>query len=280
MADEKIKADQTFKHTRMGSHFSSGVLNNEAEFDGAPPRRKTVGFRETRRDANAVSGFIAIEDVESMQSHSIFERAQEDLDLQKSIVKEQSPSQTGHDEDPGAPQPDVAAPNETAQFHPKPADESETPMATTDQQAPEPAEEDHDEENTNLLGLEDQEAQQLLNYGRSASTHKVTRERRRSGKNSVTNNNVQKSNNYKTFDLTSNLMQMNDLDFEELLECAEENIENSAFFASSVQLMGIIDGTISAIDERLTKKKARIINLPSTVKNADINQRLLTPKVH
>ena len=73
---------------------------------------------------------------------------------------------------------------------------------------------------------------------------------------------------------------MNDLDFEELLECAEENIENSAFFASSVQLMGIIDGTISAIDERLTKKKARIINLPSTVKNADINQRLLTPKVH
>ena len=66
MADGKMKADQTFKHTRMGSHFSSGVLNNEAEFDGGPPRRKTVGFRETRRDANAVSGFIAIEDVESM----------------------------------------------------------------------------------------------------------------------------------------------------------------------------------------------------------------------
>ena len=75
---------------------------------------------------------------------------------------------------------------------------------------------------------------------------------------------------YKTFDLTTNLMQMNDLDFEELLECAEENIENSAFFASSVQLMGIIDGTISAIDERLTKKKARIMNLQST-KNAEIN---------
>ena len=67
-------------------------------------------------------------------------------------------------------------------------------------------------------------------------------------------------------------MQMNDLDFEEHLECAEENSENSAFFASSVQLMGIIDGTISAIDERLTKKKARIINLPST-KNADLNQQ-------
>ena len=79
-------------------------------------------------------------------------------------------------------------------------------------------------------------------------------------------------------------MQMNDLDFEELLECAEENIENSAFFASSVQLMGIIDGTISAIDERLTKKKARIINLQST-KNADLLQSqqqkmMLTPKVH
>lgn len=63
-------------------------------------------------------------------------------------------------------------------------------------------------------------------------------------------------------------MQMNDLDFEELLECAEENIENSAFFASSVQLMGIIDGTISAIDERLTKKKARIMQ---STKNAEIN---------
>ena len=43
--------------------------------------------------------------------------------------------------------------------------------------------------------------------------------------------------------------------------------------------MGIIDGTISAIDERLTKKKARIMNLPST-KNAEQNQRLLTPKVY
>ena len=133
-----------------------------------------------------------------------------------------------------------------------------------------------------MLGsLEDQEAQLMMNNGRSSSTHKAARDsRRRSGKNTVTNKqHQQRSNNYKTFDLTSNLMQMNDLDFEELLECAEENIENSAFFASSVQLMGIIDGTISAIDERLTKKKARIINLQST-KNADHNQRLLTPKVH
>ena len=83
-------------------------------------------------------------------------------------------------------------------------------------------------------------------------------------------------------------MQINDLDFEELLECAEENIENSAFFASSVQLMGIIDSTINAIDERLSKKKSRIIGLPSTknnaaassITNAVEHQRLLTPKVH
>jgi len=79
-------------------------------------------------------------------------------------------------------------------------------------------------------------------------------------------------------------MKMNDLDFDELLECAEENIENSAFFASSVQLMNIIDSTISAIDERLTKKKSRIMNLPS-VKNGNAtvlesHTRLLTPRVH
>ena len=68
-------------------------------------------------------------------------------------------------------------------------------------------------------------------------------------------------------------MKLNDLDFDELLECAEENIENSAFFASSVQLMGIIDSTITAIDERLTKKKSRIMNLPSVKNNgATANQ--------
>ena len=59
-------------------------------------------------------------------------------------------------------------------------------------------------------------------------------------------------------------MKMHDLDLDELLECAEENIENTAFFASSVQLMGIIDSTISAIDERLAKKKSRILTMPST----------------
>lgn len=37
--------------------------------------------------------------------------------------------------------------------------------------------------------------------------------------------------------ISSNLMQMpavTDFDFDELLECTEDNIENSAFFASSV----------------------------------------------
>ena len=188
IADGKVKADQTLKHKRIGSHFSSGVLN-EGEFDGAPPRRKTVGFKETRHDDNAVSGFIAVEDVESKKSHSIFERASEDFELQKSIVQEQVLNQTGNDEDPGAPQPDASEPKEVAQFHPKPSEQCETPRGTTtDQQAPEPAlEQNHDEENnTNLLGLEDQEAQ-LLNFGRSSSTHKATRDRRRSGKNSTTN---------------------------------------------------------------------------------------------
>ena len=75
---------------------------------------------------------------------------------------------------------------------------------------------------------------------------------------------------------------MSDLDFDSLLECAEENIENSAFFASSVQLMGIIDSTIGAIDERLTKKKSRILNLPSAKNNkAEAHARtLLTSSVH
>ena len=85
------------------------------------------------------------------------------------------------------------------------------------------------------------------------------------------------------FDLSANLMKMNDLDFEELLECAEENLESSAFFASSVQLMGMLNSTISAIDDRLTKKKSRILNLPSTKngKGAEVLDRhLLTPKVH
>ena len=54
-------------------------------------------------------------------------------------------------------------------------------------------------------------------------------------------------------------MQMDDIDFDELLECAEDNIESSAFFASSVQILGILDSTIGAIDDRLTKKKASIM---------------------
>ena len=96
--------------------------------------------------------------------------------------------------------------------------------------------------------------------GRSSSTHKIASNRLHSSKNHVPSQRA----TLRTFDLSSNIMKMNDLDFDELLECAEENIENSAFFASSVQLMGIIDSTINSIDERLAKKKSRILNLPST----------------
>ena len=104
--DGKLKADQTFKHQRMGSHYSQGM---ESEFIVAPPRRKTVGFKETssRRGEAAVSGFIAVEDVETNKSHSIFERASRvsgDFELQKSIgAKEKSPPQVDNDGDPGAP---------------------------------------------------------------------------------------------------------------------------------------------------------------------------------
>lgn len=81
---------------------------------------------------------------------------------------------------------------------------------------------------------------------------------------------------YQNFEVPDNLMKLNDVDFEELLECAEENIENSAFFASSVQLMSIIDSTIYAIDERISKKKSRII---STKNNLEVHTHLMTPKV-
>lgn len=68
-------------------------------------------------------------------------------------------------------------------------------------------------------------------------------------------------------------MQTNDLDFDELLECAEENIENTAFFASSMQIFDLIDNAITAIDERVAKKKSRILhNLPST-KNTNAHKR-------
>ena len=61
--------------------------------------------------------------------------------------------------------------------------------------------------------------------------------------------------------MPANLMKFNDFDFNELLECADENIENSAFFASSVQVLGLLDSAINAIDDRLTKKKASIMPL-------------------
>ena len=69
-------------------------------------------------------------------------------------------------------------------------------------------------------------------------------------------------------------MQMNDVDFEELLECAEEDIEANAFFSSSMQILGILDSTISAIDDRLAKKRSSIL-LPSAT-----NARLLQSTSH
>ena len=72
-------------------------------------------------------------------------------------------------------------------------------------------------------------------------------------------------------------MQMNDVDFDELLECAEENIESSAFFASSVQLLGIIDNTIGAIDDRLAKKRASIMP-PSATNNRFTQHGMHAPK--
>ena len=71
-----------------------------------------------------------------------------------------------------------------------------------------------------------------------------------------------------------NIMKLTDLDFDELLECAEEDIESSAFFASSVQIMGILDQALGAIDDRLSKKKAQIAPLGSTKNNPKINSSL------
>ena len=89
--DGKLKPDQTFKHQRVGSHYSQGM---ESELIAAPPRRKTVGFKEhdrleDRKGESAVSGFIAVEDVETNKSQSVFERASrasrasEDFELHK-----------------------------------------------------------------------------------------------------------------------------------------------------------------------------------------------------
>ena len=117
--------------------------------------------------------------------------------------------------------------------------------------------------------FEDPEAN-YVNYGSNNNQGKQQRRHDRKGSLAAP---ATRRKSLKTADIASNIMKMNDLDFEELLECAEENIENSAFFASSVQLMGIIDGTISAIDDRLSKKKSRIFNLPST-KNKNAQQNL------
>ena len=94
----------------MGSHYSQGM---DSELAVAPPRRKTVGFREHEKP---VSGFIAVEDVETNKSHSIFERASrasEDFESHKSIVKEKSPPKV--EGDPGAPVSESQAPHESAE---------------------------------------------------------------------------------------------------------------------------------------------------------------------
>ena len=105
--DGMLKYEQT--HQRMGSHYSQGM---EAELIVAPPRRKTVGFRENnrlggRKGETAVSGTIAVEDVETNKSQSIFERAaskaSEDFELHKSGAKERSPPRVDNDGDPGGP---------------------------------------------------------------------------------------------------------------------------------------------------------------------------------
>ena len=42
---------------------------------------------------------------------------------------------------------------------------------------------------------------------------------------------------------------------DELLNCTENDIENSVFFASNIQLLSIMDSSIRAIDSRLARKK-------------------------
>ena len=114
-----VAGDQTLVcHQRVGSHYSQGM---DSELAVAPPRRKTVGFKEhekleDRRADTAVSGFIAVEDVETNKSHSIFERASrasEDFELHKSSVKEKSPPKVDKDGDPGAPASESQAPHES-----------------------------------------------------------------------------------------------------------------------------------------------------------------------
>lgn len=149
---------------------------------------------------------------------------------------------------------------------------------SADQQAPLPAgnESKNERHRESCRPEEDSEAN-FLNLGAGTSSNRAPRGRRNSARKKI--DQCRKS----TMEFPKKFTQMNDIDFDELLECAEENIEHSAFFASSLQLMGIIDSTIGAIDERLTKKKARIMNLTSAKhKNGvdmEAHQHLLA-KVH
>ena len=114
-----LAGDQTLTcHQRVGSHYSQGI---DSELAVAPPRRKTVGFKENqklegKRTDIAISGSIAVEDVETNKSHSIFERASrasEDFEQHKSSVKEKSPPNVDKDGDPGAPASESQAPHES-----------------------------------------------------------------------------------------------------------------------------------------------------------------------
>lgn len=78
------------------------------------------------------------------------------------------------------------------------------------------------------------------NYSQKASIQHSNRRPQKSGKK------------YTAVDLLA----MNDFDFDELLDCADDNIETTAFFASSTQVLSILDSTIAAIDERLSKKRS------------------------
>ena len=85
--------DRKAKHGRIGSHFSSSVL--EGDLDAAVPRRKTVGFKDASQrsrlsisqkgdfDDSKKTENIAIDDVESSKSPDVFDRASDDGNVTK-----------------------------------------------------------------------------------------------------------------------------------------------------------------------------------------------------
>lgn len=85
----KFKGELTMKHRRDGSHLSRSIIVDGEE----QKRRKTVGFREESlhrkltidqncdldesKPAASAGAEIAIDDVDSKHSHSLFEKASE-----------------------------------------------------------------------------------------------------------------------------------------------------------------------------------------------------------